>query len=58
MIYFLHGGGLILNNQYTDVAVPLALAREIGAVVISVDYRLAPEHTAPAATEDYYSGLV
>ena len=46
LIYF-HGGGFVLFNLDTHDAVCRALARESDAVVISVDYRLAPEHRIP-----------
>ncbi len=51
LVYF-HGGGFVFGNLDTHDAVCRALAKESGAVVISVDYRLAPEHKFPAAVED------
>ena len=51
VVYF-HGGGWVLGS--TQMYDPLCtfLAREVGAVVVSVDYRLAPEHRAPKAVQD------
>ena len=54
LVYF-HGGGFVFGNLDTHDAVCRALAKESGAVVISVDYRLAPEHKFPAAVEDSYA---
>ncbi|MGW2830958.1 alpha/beta hydrolase [Streptomyces sp. NPDC001286] len=58
VIYHVHGGGLILGNNRVGVDVPLAWAKEMDAVVVSVEYRLAPEHPYPAQIEDVYAGLV
>jgi acetyl esterase/lipase len=57
-ILYVHGGGFIIGSL--DGARPLAeeLAEETNAVVVSMDYRLAPEHPFPAAPEDAYAALV
>lgn len=51
-LVFLHGGGWILGDLETHDALCRILAVRSDAVVISVDYRLAPEHLFPAAVED------
>jgi acetyl esterase len=51
LVYF-HGGGFVVGSpDYTD-GVTRTLALEAPAVVVSVDYRLAPEHRFPAAADD------
>ena len=51
LVYF-HGGGFVLGSpDYTD-AVTRILAQRAPAVVVSVDYRIAPEHPFPAAADD------
>lgn len=57
LVYF-HGGGFVLCNLDTHDTVCRALAKESGAVIISVDYRLAPEHKFPAAVEDAHAATV
>ena len=49
-IVYLHGGGWVLGNLESVDAVCRALATESGTHVVSVDYRLAPEHPFPAGT--------
>ncbi|WP_449353548.1 alpha/beta hydrolase [Streptomyces shaanxiensis] len=58
VIYHVHGGGMILGNNRVGIDGPLAWAKQLDAVVVSVEYRLAPEHPHPAPVEDVYAGLV
>jgi acetyl esterase/lipase len=51
-LLWLHGGGFILGAARADDARCGAWSREIGLAVMSVDYRLAPEHPFPAALDD------
>lgn len=54
LVYF-HGGGCVQGGLETHNALCAKLAKWSGAVVIAVDYRLAPEHRYPAGTEDCIS---
>lgn len=56
-VLFLHGGGWILGNLDTHDAVCRALCNRAGAIVCSVDYRLAPEAPFPAAVGDASQAL-
>jgi acetyl esterase len=52
LVVYLHGGGWVVGDLDTHDAVCRALARSSGARVLSVGYRLAPEHPFPAGVED------
>ncbi len=52
LMVFFHGGGWVLGTLDTHDPYCRALAMEAGMVVVSVDYRLAPEHKFPAAVDD------
>lgn len=54
----LHGGGLVVGRPEMRHASHLANVREIGCVVVSVDYRLAPETPYPGALDDGYAALL
>ncbi|MFI1356167.1 alpha/beta hydrolase [Streptomyces sp. NPDC020898] len=58
VIYHVHGGGMVLGTNRVGVDMPLRWAKELGAVVVSVEYRLAPEHPHPAPIDDVYAGLL
>ena len=49
---FFHGGGMVAGSIETHDRIAAALADATGCKLISVDYRLAPEHKFPAAVED------
>ena len=57
-IYHTHGGGMIIGNNRSGMVDMLDWALVLGMVVVSVEYRLAPEHPHPAPVEDCYAGLV
>ncbi|MGW7286438.1 alpha/beta hydrolase [Streptomyces sp. NPDC054847] len=56
-VYSIHGGGFVLGSPDVDHDWNLLLCRELEALVVSVDYRLAPEHPFPAPLDDCYAGL-
>lgn len=58
VIYHVHGGGMVIGNNRVGVDAALRWAKELDAVVVSVEYRLAPEHPHPAPIDDVYAGLL
>ena len=55
LLLFFHGGGWVLGNIDSYDKVCANMARLTNRLVVSVDYRLAPEHKFPAAPEDCYA---
>jgi acetyl esterase/lipase len=58
LVVYFHGGGWVWGNVRSYDAVCANIAARVGAVVVSVDYRLAPEHRMPTAAEDAYAATV
>lgn len=59
VVYHIHGGGMMAGTHRTGMETILReWAEPLELVVVSVGYRLAPEHPYPAAIEDCYAGLV
>jgi acetyl esterase len=56
-LLFWHGGGFTIGSVDTHDAVCRMLARDADCLVLSVDYRLAPEHRFPAAADDAFESL-
>lgn len=56
-IYYIHGGGMVSGNRYTTIDRALEWVQLFDAVAVSVEYRLAPEHPAPAQVNDCFAGL-
>ena len=56
-LYYMHGGGMVLFDLTASDALCAIVARNLDVVVVSVDYRIAPEHPDPTPVEDCYAGL-
>jgi len=57
-LYVAHGGGMILGDNRTGLADVLDWAEEFGLILVSVEYRLAPETPHPGPIDDCYAGLL
>jgi acetyl esterase/lipase len=57
LVLYAHGGGFVTGNLDTDHAQCVELARAGGCLLVSVDYRLAPENKCPAALDDVEAGF-
>ncbi|MCW5891990.1 MAG: alpha/beta hydrolase [bacterium] len=58
LLVYYHGGGWVLGGLESHDGVCRSLANQAGCAVLSIDYRLAPEHRYPAAADDCYAALV
>jgi acetyl esterase len=57
-ILHIHGGGFVVGDLDSELGSCLKLCRQLGVVVVSVDYRLSPETPFPGGLEDCYASLV
>jgi acetyl esterase/lipase len=57
-VYWIHGGGMVMGDRYSQIDIPLEWLDRFGAVVVSVDYRLAPETGGTTLVDDCYHGLL
>jgi len=57
-VIYIHGGGFAFGSLDSEHQGAIVATRETGAVIVSVDYRLAPEDPFPAGIEDCYAALV
>jgi acetyl esterase/lipase len=56
-LLWIHGGGMVLGDAAQDSGFCRLIADRLNIVVVSVEYRLAPEHPFPAPLEDCYTAL-
>ncbi|GAA0621146.1 alpha/beta hydrolase [Kribbella sandramycini] len=56
-VVWLHGGGMILGDRFSQIDIPLEWLAELGVVVVTVEYRLAPEFGGSTPVRDAYAGL-
>jgi acetyl esterase/lipase len=56
-VFFIHGGGMMYGDNRSALYVLLDWIEATGVVVVSTEYRLAPEHKYPASAEDCYAAL-
>nr|BFE64699.1 alpha/beta hydrolase [Dactylosporangium thailandense] len=57
-VYWLHGGGMVMGDRFSQIDIPLEWLERFGAVVVTADYRLAPEAGGTTLVEDAYHGLL
>lgn len=57
LVLYFHGGGFVFGDLRGGDWIAGTVAKQLGAVVVSVDYRLAPAHPFPAAVDDCVAGL-
>ncbi|PZS35206.1 MAG: hypothetical protein DLM58_04175 [Pseudonocardiales bacterium] len=57
-IYYLHGGGMVSGSRFSEADLFPDWITRFGVAVVTLEYRLAPEHPHPIPVEDCYAGLV
>lgn len=57
LLYYIHGGGFVVGSLDSHHAICAELAEHAGAELVSIDYRLAPEHVWPAQHDDCFTVL-
>jgi acetyl esterase/lipase len=57
-VYYIHGGGMIFPDRWSGIPKALDWITDLDAVMVSVEYRVAPEHPYPAPLDDCYAGLL
>ncbi len=57
-LFYIHGGGFVVGSLESHDAICAEISDAVGAELVSIDYRLAPEHVWPAAFEDCWTVLV
>lgn len=56
-VYWMHGGGMVMGDRFSQIDIPLEWLEQLGVVVVTVDYRLAPEVGGSTLVDDCYLGL-
>lgn len=56
-IFWVHGGGMVMGDRFSQIDIPLDWLEAFGATVVTVDYRLAPEASGTTLVEDCYAAL-
>ncbi|USX52068.1 alpha/beta hydrolase [Lentzea sp. HUAS12] len=57
-VYWIHGGGMVMGDRFSQIDIPLQWLTELGVAVVTVEHRLAPEATGTTPVEDCYRGLL
>lgn len=58
VIYWMHGGGMKIGSRLFGLGVTFPFVKELDVVLMTVEYRLAPENPAPTQVEDCSAGLI
>lgn len=56
-VLWFHGGGMVMGDRFSQIDIPLEWVDQLGVVLVSVDYRLAPEVSGTTPVEDAYAAL-